>query len=262
MFAFEKTEQVFTFAELSDSAKRIAANNYAESLYMLDVMQESCDSAKHVADVLGMTVRWPLCSDYGDIPTIEFGEFTASAKSIDIDSISDGLYVGEGAKMIFARHYDALIKAEEIADRFDEQSYWAISHAETLERDFAFEHNISWTKLVEFTYFDLDVLKPEIVNQINEISKAREKARRLDRLANDALETFEKFYVRIAHDCVESAYYDVESEYMQYFDTDYYNELFDPHYGYEPDNIPLFYDDGSISDYTLQDAIDQLGFSI
>lgn len=248
------TRRVFEYTELSKSARINACDELAK-LYVdvCDCMRESVDSAQHAADTLGVDVYWPMCSTYEDMPNLRVRNDIYSVDSIDVDAISDGTWIGEGVKMVFMAHYDALKRAEIIVDRIDDAWHDAAYIAEQDELAFNYVHPVSFSainKMCSNADNALDMLAPDIKNSVLRIRREQARVNRLENLANESFAKFQQMYSRIAIKSLESGYNDLASEYSQYYDDDYYAEIFGPN-GYMRDDMPLFDQFGNLSGYSI-----------
>lgn len=256
MFEIElkDTRRVFEYTELSKSARINACDELAK-LYVdvYDCMRESVDSARHAADVLGIDVHWPMCSTYEDMPDLRVRNDIYSVDSIDVDAISDGVWIGEDVKTAFMAYYDALKRAEMIVDRIDDAWRDAAYNAEQDELAFDYIHPISFSaidKMCSNADNALDMFAPKIKNSVLKIRHEQKRAKHLECLYEQALATFQKMYSRIAIQSLEIGYNDIAIEYSQYYDDNYYVEMFGPD-GYMRDDMPLFDQFGNLSGYSM-----------
>lgn len=248
------TRRVFEYTELSKSARINACDELAK-LYVdtFDYMRESVDSAQHAADALDIDVHWPMCSTYEDMPYLRVRNDIYSVDSIDVDAISDGTWIGEGVKMAFMAHYDALKRAEMIVNRIDDMWRDAAYSAEQDELAFDYVHPVSFSaidRMCSNVDNALDMLAPDIKNSVLRIRHEKKRAKHLECLYDRSFATFQKMYSRIAIQSLESGYNDLASEYSQYYDDDYYTEIFGPN-GYMRDDMPLFDQFGNLSGYAM-----------
>lgn len=256
MYEFEKTRIVFAFDELCKAAQNEAAYNLAIDALQFGGMAWCCldedtDSAKHAADELRMRVTFDRSAEWDTIPDIECSVFCPSWNSVNVDNISNGYWIGEGVKDRVMCHADALKHAETIADKFSEKSNYASYNAEYLEREFYAMYKCAYSDAREFADSSENIVSCDIERQISAIERAHEKATRLEKLADAANETFERMYTRIMTDALTKAYEEIAYEYNYFFNPDYWSEWFKDS---DPENVPLFDDYGTISEYTLKDA--------
>lgn len=254
MYSIEikNTRRVFEYCELSEFARIVARDELADMyINQFNAIQESIDSATHAANVLGLQYHYPLCATYEDMPIISVKSYeNITMQGLDIDAISDGYWIGEGVKESFKMHYDALVKAEEIADRLDNARYEAAYNAEMSERSFSYGDMYSYDTIARMVEKTPGMFTDELKHEIAQIKDARDKYLRLDSIADIALAKFEAMYKRVAIESLESAFRDICIEYTQYYNDEYYKEYFS-----EIDDAPLFDESGHMTEYTLADVL-------
>lgn len=258
MFEIKETRRIFEYHELDEKARNTATNELFD-LYVNDLgyLNDSIDSAKHACHALKMRVNWAICETFGDAHTYEYIGFDpCSIDAIDVDAISDGEYVGEDIKACFMRHYDALVRANDIVDSIENQYFESMYQAQEISRDFEFVFDTSIDAAIEYEcsfFASCGVSKyMDAQGAIKSYKRAMTRAKRLETLVNDASDKFDEMYFRIASEALAIGYSDIAIEYAQYYDNDYYMDAFGIG-GYEYDNAPLFDEYGHITQYTMQD---------
>ena len=229
MYEIKITRRVFEFAELTPKATEKAVDELG-TLYVDDGIADSVQSARHACNALKMHVDWSICETYEDAHYYKPLQDDLMPSDINEDAISDGQYVGEDIRNYYIDHLDNLRRAETIYNKIEARALDLQDKLDSL----------------------CDYHGTLYVVESDEYASLVRAARVADDMMQKASDKLTEYYQRIASEALAVGYADIAIEYCDHFSVEYWGYAFSSNGWF--DNPPLFYEDGTISEYNMDDA--------